>query len=78
MGPKALTRMVKLWPEVSPHKRHRYPCSPQTSEQEAYVRDWIPATKINATFEWEPHMPNYQILLHPESFAKLVVNSDQE
>ena len=47
MGPKALTRMVKLWPEVSPHKRHRYPCSPQTSEQETYVPDWIPATKID-------------------------------
>lgn len=47
MGPKALTRMVKLWPGVSPDKRHRYPCSPQTSEQEAYVPDWIPATKID-------------------------------
>jgi hypothetical protein len=47
MGPKALTRMVKLWPGVSPDKRHRYPCSPQTSEQETYVPDWIPATKID-------------------------------
>ena len=41
-GTAALARMVEFWKGVSDDKRRRHPRSPQTDEQEAYVRSWIP------------------------------------
>lgn len=46
-GSEALIRMAELWQGVSLDKRRRYPLSPQTREQEAYVRNWIPVTTVS-------------------------------
>lgn len=41
-GHQALARMAELWQGVSAQKRRRYPHSPQTAEQQHYVRCWVP------------------------------------
>lgn len=42
-GDHALARMAELWQGVSAGKRQRYPYSPQTAEQQHFVRHWVPS-----------------------------------
>lgn len=40
-GEQALTRMAALWQGMSAEKRRHYPESPQTREQQDFVRYWV-------------------------------------